>query len=175
MDELAAKAAFPTLSLLHREDWEDFANMQIPFILERVVIADRGAAARVRSVGDEQPIFSPPFVAMETSPHWWEPIRRMMTEFCQLLDEQGKKSGSQLKPQAKIKPVVTYLSTQENPTGPRMGDAEHQTLVKALKEFGYHHGYEVNVVPSDAKWIERMRVLTRSTVSVGVSELLCPD
>lgn len=139
--------------------------MQIPFVLERVVVADRGAAARARSVGDEQPAFSPPF-AMESSLHWWEPVRRMMAGFCQLADERDKKSSSQLKPQAETKPVVTYLSTQEKPTGPRMGDAEHQTLVKALNEFGYHYGYEVNVVPGDATWTDRMRVLTRSTVSV---------
>ena len=175
VDELATKAAFPALSLLHQEDWDDFANMQIPFVLERVVIADRGATARARSVGDEQPIFSPPFIAMRSSPYWWEPIRRMMTEFCRFPGEWDKKSNSQLKPQVEAKPIVTYLSTQEKPTGPRIGDAEHQTLVKALKEFGYHYGCEVNVVPGDAKWIERMRILVRSTVSASVSKPLLPN
>jgi len=139
---------------MYREDWNDFAQMQIPFVLERVVVADRGAAARASS---GQPVFSPPFQDMVASKHWWQPVRRLMTGFLQLPDESKKST-------AVTKPVVTYLSTQEKGSGPRFKDEGHNLLVKTLKKFQRSSGYEVNIVSANAPWTDRMRILVRSTV-----------
>lgn len=163
LDDLAAKAAFPTLSLMYRDDWDDFAKMQMPFLMERVVIADRGAAARARNRPTDQPLFSAPFDGLEASNYWWEPIRRMMVGFVQLEEESQKKS--KFTTQRAVKYVVTYLSTQEKATGPKLRDEDHRLLVKALKELESRSGFEVNIVPADARWLDRMKILARSTVS----------
>lgn len=44
------KALFPTTGVLYQEDWNDLAEMHIPFLFDRVVIADSGAAERGRSI-----------------------------------------------------------------------------------------------------------------------------
>jgi len=135
-------------------------------VMERVVVADRGAAARARRGPADQPVFSPPFENMEASSHWWEPIRRMMAGFVRL-GEEGEKKGK-FTAQKAVKYVVTYLSTQENGTGPKLRDEDHQRLVRALKDLESRHGFEVNVVPANAEWLTRMKILTRSTIVVGV-------
>lgn len=43
------KAIFPTVGVLHTEDWNDLAEMHIPFMFDRVVVADSGAAERGRA------------------------------------------------------------------------------------------------------------------------------
>lgn len=160
VDELAAKAAFPFLSLWYSDDWDDLSRMHIPYVLERVVVADRGVAARASG---NSPVFSPPFEDLTPqSAHWWEPIRQNMVNFAQGPD--GKKAVT-----AVVKPVVTYLSTQEKGAGPRLRDEDHRSLVLNLKKMGKQHGYEVNVVPATAKWADRMRVLVRSTVSDDIA------
>lgn len=159
IDDLAAKAAFPTLAIMYREDWDDFTQMQIPFVLERVVVADRGAAARASG---SQPVFSPPFQDMVASKHWWQPVRKLMVGFLQLPDESKKSKSAAAA--AVTKPVVTYFSTQEKGVGPKLKDEDHNLLVKTLKKFQRTSGYEVNVVPANALWTDRMRILVRSTV-----------
>jgi hypothetical protein len=159
IDDLAVKAAFPTMAIMYREDWNDFAEMQMPFILERVVIADRGAAARA---GGSQPVFSPPFQDMVASRHWWQPVRRVMTGFLQLPDE--RKNSKPMGAPVITKPVVTYLSAQEVGSGPRLKDKDHSLLVETLKKFQRTSRYEVNIVPANAPWFDRMRILVRSTV-----------
>jgi hypothetical protein len=84
----------------------------------------------------------------------------MMIEFLQVPEES--KSAAAV---TDTTPVVTYLSTQEKGTGPRLSDADHQLLVQTLKTLHRAYGYEVNVVPANAGWTERMRILVRSTVS----------
>jgi hypothetical protein len=145
---------------MYREDWDDFAQMHIPFVLERVVVADRGAAARAHK---KQPVFSP-YEDMEASRYWFEPVRKMMTGFLQVPEEKQKKSKSGAAV-IETKPVVTYLSTQDKGTGPRLREEDHELLVKTLKTLHEAHGYEVNVVPTNVGWLERMKILVRSTVS----------
>jgi hypothetical protein len=152
------------MALMYHEDWDDFAQMQIPFVLERVVIADRAAAAQISS---NQPVFSPPFQDMVASKHWLQPVRKIMTGFLQISDENKK--GKSAAAVTITKPVVAYLSTQENVSGPRLKDEDHKLLVKTLTKFQRSSGYEVNVVPANAAWIDRMKILVRSTVCDLVS------
>ncbi len=41
-------AVFPTLGISYSEDWKDFAQIEVPYLLDRVIIADSGAAERGR-------------------------------------------------------------------------------------------------------------------------------
>lgn len=147
------KAAFPTLGLMFEDDWQDFASMQAPFLLRRVVISDAGAAERSR--GDVPP-FALPLVQLTASTHWWEPIRRNVATFLGV-GHEAKKSwiGSH-------KIVITYLSRQDHPHGPKLRHSEHEALVDALHELGKN--YIVNVVPANAPWKERMTAILQSTV-----------
>lgn len=86
-----------------------------------------------------------------------------MNEFLQVPEES--KSAAAV---TDTKPVITYLSSQEKGTGPRLSDEDHYMLVKTLKTLHRAYGYEVNVVPANAGWTERMRILVRSTIVVGV-------
>ncbi|KZP18125.1 hypothetical protein FIBSPDRAFT_829640 [Athelia psychrophila] len=155
VDGLTAKAAFPSVVQWYAEDWADFSRMQIPYVFERVVITDRAAAARASSA---LPVFSAPFEGLTPiSTFWWEPIRKAMANFVRAVDEHKGKP---------LPPVVTYMTAQDK-GGVVLRDQDHRTLVMSLKKMGKQHGYEVNVVPSSAKWFERMWILARTTVLVG--------
>ncbi len=115
---------FPTVGILYAEDWKDYADMQIPFLLERVLLVDRGAAERGRSewgekwsdsseydssndelrkrqaVEDGLPVWAAPFVAFDVSSGWFEPVRSALRSYLRLPAESTQK---------KRKPELTYL------------------------------------------------------------------
>jgi hypothetical protein len=146
------KAAFPALGIMYREDWNDYQSMRVPFILERVVISDRGAAA---SASAQNPPFAPPFESLKASTYWFEPIRRTLATYLDLQDESRKTRNK----------VITYLSTQEESFDLSLRDADHKALIEALKKMGRRYGYEVNIVTEATTWDERMSAIVRSTVS----------
>ncbi|KAF5381298.1 hypothetical protein D9615_008391 [Tricholomella constricta] len=149
------KAAFPQLTVMYLEDWEDYHKLPVPFVVERIVVSDREAADT--SVTHGQPVFSPAF-DLVGSRHWWEPIRRTLTAyFGEELSKQTKKA-------------VTYIHRQSEKTGMRLRDEDHQSLVRALKKMERGNGYEVHVVSSqfdEAGWTERMGAIVKSTVVLG--------
>ncbi|KAJ7599040.1 hypothetical protein C8J56DRAFT_180699 [Mycena floridula] len=150
-----AKAAFPTMTELYYEDWEDFHQMEVPFMFERLVIADRACAAR--AVEQHQPIFTPAF-RHPVSPHWWEPIRKALAVYFDASDESRDK-------------IVTYIDRQHQPHGSKMRQEDHDELVGALKQLAGRHGYEVNIVSSldeQTDWRVRMNAIVRSTIVIGV-------
>jgi len=152
----AAKAAFPTLGLMFEHDWADYHSMQVPFVFERVVIADRAAA---QSAADPNPVFAPPFLGLSASQHWWEPVRRSLAASLGVFDDLTKRK----------KPVVTYVQNQGQAHRPQLRDIDHRALVDALKEMGNDYGYEVHVVSdSGMRWEERMSAIVKSTIMLGV-------
>ncbi|KII87619.1 hypothetical protein PLICRDRAFT_176414 [Plicaturopsis crispa FD-325 SS-3] len=148
---LLAKTAFPTLGLLFKEDWEDFAKLGLPFRFQRLVIADRGAAAR--SASPLVPETAGPFEQLTGSDHWLQPVRRALAASLGVeLDGRQRK------------PVVTYVATQGESAGPRLRDADHRVLVDSLQKIGV----EVRVVSGDdMPWGDFMRTILRSTVVLG--------
>lgn len=149
------KAAFPTLGLLFEEDWIDYARLHVPFLIKRVVVADQGAARQART---DVPPFAVPLVELKVAQDWWEPIRRQVARVLDVAEAVPKKK-TWLQQRAT---VVTYLSRQNTTDGPRLRDADHAALVKALGELGGR--YTVHVVPPEASWMERMRAIAQSTV-----------
>ncbi|KAG5641730.1 hypothetical protein DXG03_004321 [Asterophora parasitica] len=146
------KAAFPQLTVMYLEDWEDYYKLPVPFLIERIVVADREAAAA--SIQRGQPEFLPAF-DLPGSRHWWEPIRRTLTAY---FGEESIK---------KAKKTVTYIHRQSEHTGMRLRDEDHQALVQALKKLGRRYGYDVHVVSSqfdETGWTERMDAIVKSTV-----------
>lgn len=148
------KAAFPQLTVMYQEDWEDYHKLQFPFVIERIVVADREAAEATLHLG--QPSYAPPF-ELEASEFWWEPVRRALAEYF------GEAEG-----QTESK-VITYLHRQGEKTGLRLRDEDHQALVGALKGLGRARGYDVHIVSSvtdETSWSEKLRAVVKSSVSL---------
>jgi hypothetical protein len=153
------KAAFPHLTVMYLQDFEDYAGMKVPFVFERVVVADRAAAAR--ALGEDEPRFVTAFEEREGARDrenrwWWEPIKKNMLEFLDLEVNEKEK-------------VVTYLVRQDGDGRAGLRTEDHEKLVSALKKMERNIGCEVNVVYEDTRrtsWVERMEAIVRSTVSL---------
>ncbi|KAG5735657.1 hypothetical protein E4T56_gene4122 [Termitomyces sp. T112] len=147
------KAAFPQLTVLYQEDWEDYHKLPVPFVIERIIVADREAAEA--AIKHDQPIFSPAF-NFPGSKYWWEPIRHTLLSF---LSEPASK-----------KKTVTYVHRQSEKTGVRLRDVDHEALVRALKKMEHDSGYEAHIVSSvfdETDWATRMSAISKSTVMLG--------
>lgn len=154
-----AKAAFPHMTMMYFEDWEDFHKLEVPYLFERVVIADRSSAAR--AVLNGEPVFSPAF-EHGVSNDWWEPIRRNLAVYFGSYDTAAKKR------------VITYIQRQTQTYGAKLRDGDHAELVSALRKLQSGYGYEVNIVSSldsETSWNDRMSAITKSTVSPILSVL----
>jgi len=149
------KAAFPYLTVMYLEDWEDYHKLQFPFIIERILVADREAAEPALHLG--QPLYAPPF-ELDTSEFWWEPVRRALAAYFGEIEEKvGRK-------------VVTYLHRQGETTGLRLRDEDHKSLVGELKKLEHAHGYEVHIVSSltdETAWNDRLGAIVKSSVSTA--------
>lgn len=153
------KAAFPLLGLMYKEDWEDYALMEVPFVFERLVVADLGAAARSTN---DMPPFALPLVGLHASKDWWEPIRQNLAKFLHVnLHTQNLNNGQE-------KTVVTYISRQDATSGSRLRSADHNALVSALETLHESNDFEVNIVSSEGQWTERLSAIAQSNVILGV-------
>ncbi|KAJ7185634.1 hypothetical protein C8R46DRAFT_982339 [Mycena filopes] len=160
------KAAFPFTTVMYYADWEDYHAMEVPFVVERLVVADRTAARE--GVQPHDPIYAAPFrmEGREVSPYWWEPVRRTLATYFDVYGEKAPK-----------KKTVTYVHRQSQTHGLRLSEADHLALVGALQKLERDHGYEVHVVSNvdeEMSWSERLGAIVRSSVMLGVydSDLL---
>lgn len=128
--------------------------MQVPYLFERVVIADRKAAVA-------EPPFASAFELEEPSEHWWEPIRRNVALH---FDAYGGSKGKKMN----AGKIVTYVHNNDGGGGGlRLRNSDHNALVKALNDMQRDYGYEVHIVSSNdlyTKWQDRMGAVVRSTV-----------
>lgn len=150
-----AKAAFPHLTVQYFEDWEDYQQMEVPFVYERVVLADRGIAAK--EVKEGEPPYSPTSL-LDLSDNWWEPVRKSVAQF---LD------GYEYNPKAKK--VLTYLHSQSEQE-PKLSSEAHRALVKALEKLAYKYGYELHIASTETAetdWVERMGAVVKSSVRIS--------
>lgn len=152
------KAAFPSLTLMYYADWEDYHDMEVPFVIERLVVADRSAASY--GVQDHDPIYASPFRMGGLSEHWWEPVRRTLATYFEVYGGKAPKG------------VLTYVQRQTQTRGLRLSEEHHTALVSALRNLE-HDGYEVHIVSNideEMSWSERLGAIARSTVMLGVHD-----
>jgi hypothetical protein len=136
------------------EDWDDYHKMEVPFVFERIVIADRLAAEG--SVVEGQPIYSTAFALEGGSSHWWEPVRVTLATYL---------GQHEIKPKAKK--VVTYIHTQAESQGAKLSAEDHESITRALGKAGRKYGYEVHVVSTQTNqtdWITKMTAIVKSSV-----------
>ena len=176
------KAAFPTIEVMYEEDWKDYADMQLPYVFERIIVADRGAAERnsadwdspwsppsrppkdlrKRQIEDGLPAWVAPF-GFDIPDGWWTPARASLREYLGLPAEQQRKG----------KPVVTFVSMQEEPyeAGAHIRTEDHPDLVAGLSKMqrdgviAEFHTVRANGTKED--WEERMKIILRTDVSVA--------
>lgn len=162
MNEWVLRGAFPGIGLEFSRDWADRASMQVPFVLDRVVLADRSASyhgepykAFLRSASNA--------FDLRGSPHWWVPVRKSVLEFSGLGEEDIIGPTTELR-EANEKYVITYISRQD--WGRRMlRPQDHEKLVEELYKLRDKYGYEVNVVSMDKLTrAEQLRLAGRTTV-----------
>jgi len=169
---------------MYFQDFEDYGKMEVPYVFERVVVADRKAAAvslerknddTDQDVGKVEPEFLTAFELGGTQEErvddyqkkgeWWEPIRRNMLEFLDLDQEEEEEESWEKK---KKKPVVTYIVSQDMERGPKLKAEDHARLVSLLQKMERNLGCQVNIINEDTRrtsWIERMEAIVRSSVS----------
>ena len=165
LNQWVLRGAFPAITYEFSEDWEDRAAMDMPFVFERVVLADRAAASNGPFHAKTWRTASEAFT-LRGSRHWWTPIRANVLRFSGLPLEwifgPGLSGHSE---DERERFVITYVSRQK--WGRRMLRSEdHDALVKELHWLRDRYGYEVNIVDMDKmSRAEQLRLAGRTTVS----------
>jgi hypothetical protein len=154
------KAAYPSLvGVQFEHDFEDFIGINMPVLLDRVVVSDRGAA-RQSGLSPGMSAWSPPFTLLRASEDWFEPVRRALAQVV-LGEDESVVTGST----ATGTHAVTYISRQGNGDSGRIFAADHEALLAELQNLA-RTGVNVFVIDENASWTERMRALAQSTVSL---------
>lgn len=155
MNQEVLRSSFPSISLEFVDDWRDRAEMGVPWVFERVILADRSAAMPAYNYQRYQRTAAVPF-GLPGSNHWWLTLRNNVVQFAGMDPTDSPK-----------RPVITYISRQN--WGRRMLiPADHEKLVEELNLLHTKHGYEVNIVEADKMTKkEQIRLAARTTVSCG--------
>lgn len=175
VDARIARALFPAMGFLFYEEWDDFHGTNKPFLFDRLVLADRGAAIRGAASFDYAALAQPPAKAsaqLTLSPvdthlpfaapfalpapaNWWAPARARLLAYLSIADDAKSKA-------------LTYVSTQHRATGPRLRAADHAKLVAELRKLGAAQGWAVHVVEhggaDQTPWSTHLLAAARSSV-----------
>lgn len=163
------KSAFPYTDVQYQQDWEDYHKMEVPFVIERLVVSDQVAATR--SLNKGQPANAPPF-GLDASRFWWEPVRRTVVSYFDRLEEEGRASettdgGGLWSWKPKSKKVIVFIDNQAEAV--KNGKSailpeDHDYFSRSLNKLGRDKGYEVHTVTPHTSWKAKMDVMIRSTV-----------
>ncbi|KAJ7081367.1 hypothetical protein B0H15DRAFT_786545 [Mycena belliarum] len=154
MNQLILRSSFPDVTMEFNDDWDDRVKMGVPFVFERVVLADRSAAMRAYNFQRYQRTAAVPF-GLPGSVNWWMTIRNSVIQFAGMDLDEGSSTTS--------RPVITYISRQV--WGRRtLREEDHKKLVKELYRLRDAHGWEVNVVALEQMGrAEQIRLAVRTT------------
>ena len=163
MNQWVVRSTFPSAVMEFRDDWRDRAEMERPFVFERVIVADRSATMPSFNFQRFGRTASAPF-ALPGGPHWWMTMRNQAIQFTGLDLNTGGGTLSN--------PVITYISRQD--WGRRMLIPEdHETLVRELYILRDEYGFEVNVVAAEKmSRVEQLQLAARTTVSSKLSMMV---
>ena len=144
------KSLLPSAGIMFYHDFLDLHESEIPYVLERVVIADREAATKASS-GDGLPYWSAPFKDLTASKNWWEPVRSGLSRVMRVAEDPNEV-------------VVTYISRQDVESGPTLKLEDHDLLVKELQKLAHDTKCTLKIVPHSAPWQEKLSAILRSGV-----------
>lgn len=144
------KSLLPSTGIMYQRDFLDLHESVVPFVFERVVIADHEAATKASSK-DDLPYWSTPFRDLTASKNWWEPVRSGISRTMRV-------------PENSDEVVVTYISRQDVESGPTLKPEDHDILVKELESLARDTKCTVNIVSYSAPWQDKLSSILRSTV-----------
>lgn len=161
MNQWLLRSVFPSVGFEFSDDWAERASTGRPFVLDRVILADRSAAMMGYNWLRTQRTAANPF-ALPGSVHWWAPIRNTVINFV----NHGVEPAQDV-------PVITYISRQT--WGRRMlREEDHEKLVKELHRLRDTYGWEVNIVSMDKLTrMEQFQLSGRTTVSLVTLFSIC--
>jgi len=148
------KSLLPSTGILYHRDLLDLYESEIPYVLERVVIADREAATKASS-GEGLAYWSTPFKDLTASKNWWEPVRSGLSHVMRVAGDSNEI-------------VVTYITRQGVESGPTLKPEDHDVLVKELEKLSRETKCTIKIVPHSAPWQDKVPAILRSTVVLGV-------
>lgn len=188
------------MGILYSENWKDYADMHVPFVFDRVVVSDRGAAERGRTewaqhwdapvarddvdydlrkrqelapeLEEGLPAWAAPFVGLSVPGDWWAPAREALRSYLGLpIDPPPVSRGT--------KPVLTYVSMADEPwtaRDARVRDEDHPALVEGLLSLQKEGVLsEVHIVRGNGSrdiWEDRMSAISRSQVRALLARLI---
>jgi hypothetical protein len=189
-DAYFLRAAFPSLSVEHIDDWEDrvhatttqhsydFNNQQQQLLSENderawlmpvVLLSDRSAANRGKICQNTHRSASEAVELMRGNGRlekgWWEPVRKAVSSFAGAEDLKMKTTDNM-----PDKIVITYLSRQG--TRRRLIQGDHDLLVQSLRDLVQRKNgeggvpWEVNVVEAEGlSKDQQVRLMVQTSVS----------
>lgn len=140
----------PSTGVLYYHDFLDLHESEFPYVLTRVVIADREAATKASS-GDGLPYWLAPFKELTASKNWWEPVRSGLSRAMRVAENSDEVS-------------VTYITRQDVESGPTLKPEDHDVLVKELEKLARNTKCTVKIVPHSAPWQDKLLAILGSTV-----------
>ncbi|KAI0674124.1 hypothetical protein C8Q78DRAFT_966787 [Trametes maxima] len=163
MNQWVLRTAFPSISMEFMNDWKERVALGHPFVLDRVVLADRAAAMNGEMFLRTQRTAANAF-SLPGSVNWWTTIRNNVVGFSTLDENAGAMSVGGVP----TRPVITYISRQ-GWNRRMLIQADHDRLVQELYRLRDTYGYEVNVVEMDKLTrIEQFHLAARTTIMMGV-------
>jgi len=144
------KSLLPSTGVMYHHDFLDLHESEIPYVLERVIIADREAATKASSV-DGPPYWSTLFKNSTASKNWWEPVRSGLSQVMRVAGDSNEV-------------VITYISRQDVESGPTLKSEDHDALVKELEKLARDTKYTVKIVQHSAPWEDKLSAILQSTV-----------
>ncbi|TBU47870.1 hypothetical protein BD309DRAFT_1050565 [Dichomitus squalens] len=163
MNQWVVRAAFPSLSMEFMNDWKERAALARPYVLDRVVLADRAAAMNGEMYLRTQRTAANAF-ALPGSVNWWTTIRNNVVGF----SLQGEATDAAAVQGIETRPVISYISRQ-GWNRRKLRQEDHERLVEELYRLRDEYGYEVNVVEMDKLTrMEQFRLAGRTTIMMGV-------
>ena len=166
---------FPGLGVLYSEDWKDYTESRHPFLLEHVVLVDRGAAARnPRVQGTSGSVawegqriedktersnlqLGTPFDSFRNvGGLWWSRWRHLLAENANL--------EANIENYKTRKTVITFVQDHSDQRGRLQLDSDAK-LRAELVTMKLEEGHEVNYVKwNETTFLDRLDLVLRTTV-----------
>ncbi|KAG8900641.1 hypothetical protein FRB99_005834 [Tulasnella sp. 403] len=197
-NQFVVHGAFPSLGIETKADWQGRAKMteskdgEKVWRFDKLLIADRSASFRGHlTPGKTQRIVSETYEATreESSRWWWEPFRRSVLRFAgvdhntidlptkwakdwpSIAEDDvkfGEKEQQVAREASKRMPIVISYIVR-NGRRRSMRKADHELLVKSLKELCDKKKWEFNVVHAEKlSKEEQIQLAARTTVMLGI-------
>ncbi|KAG0149533.1 hypothetical protein CROQUDRAFT_131270 [Cronartium quercuum f. sp. fusiforme G11] len=165
LNAFVLRAAFPSLSFLYRQDFEEFKHSTLTLAFERLVFVDRQAAKLAPLNAAANKMVAQLGARPSAEVGWWEPVRTAVVDAIE--------ASLPVKREPVIidhvrRPRITYVSRQKA-VQRRLRQADHEALEKALKDLAKRKEVDVAVVIwEQLSAAEQIRVASRTTIFLSL-------